>query len=93
MNAQEIISAMYKAENQAFDAWESSWNEFVEENGFEPNWDDSIIYWDGEKAGWFNGGDAAMNSETSGMLRFSLNFMEMNSGDVEAEVQAWLNKH
>ena len=91
MNAQEIISAMYKAHKEAFESFCAAQDEYEAENGEMPNWDEPVIYFDGSKAGWFDGGDAARDYETAGMLRFSLNTMEHESESVERAVNDWIS--
>ncbi len=93
MTTKEIISAMYEAGKEAFESFEAAQNEYEQENGEMPNWDEPVIYFDGHKAGWFDGGDASRDSETSGMLRFSLSTMEQDYESVERGVNDWNSEH
>lgn len=88
--AQRIVIAMYEAERSAYESFCDAQEEYESEHGEFPNWDEPIIYWNGKKADWFDGGDAARDAETAGMLRFNLSTMEHDAASVEAGVIDWL---
>lgn len=68
------INAIYAAANSAEEAYNSDYDAYVEaNNGEEPNWDDPVIWFDGDQAGWYWGGDAEADAAHQNHLRYSLN--------------------
>jgi len=84
MTNQEIVRKIQEAQAQAESAYNADYDEYIKENnGDEPNWDNPVIFWDGEKAGWFWGGDASVAHE-------HLNDAKFEIGDTEETIIAKL---
>ena len=70
----DVIGKIAEQGREAFKVFEKDYDEYIaEHDGDEPNWDSPVIFWDGEKAGWFWGGDPEASGKHYQHARFSMN--------------------